>query len=284
MSALTDLVGSPPANFGPFFQESIPNVNLQPEKSFGMDIGGDFRLQRNTVLSVDFYLATLHGQLYESTNLVDNNYQGTGEPLYALSYQNLGTSRYEGVLFDVRHDVPRGVYWKLSAGLTRGYVISVPPGFYNATGTTCNFVTTVGCTNLNVVPGINFNGTYNAGPGGSSGIASSVSVPYAQGLGLVGYRWAKEKYANLTATYFGNNNTYFQKAFVEFDAAAAYPITSSVYLTATLRNISGIYSSPFQIQSLGELHGVPAVAGSPFAEYGEQYGPRSLLVSANVKI
>jgi hypothetical protein len=275
---LTDLVGS----YAPFCSGGIctvtsPNLNLQPEKSFGFDLGTDIKLPRNTVLSFDVYRTNLYGQLYNSTTSSGSCPSCGGLPLYITQYGNLGESRYEGILLDVRHTVPHGTYWSLSGGLTRGYVVSVPAGFYNGITyqpPSYNPVVTPNSANLNVVPGANFNGTFTNG----------ASVPYAQGLGTLGYRWNADKYVDLVGTYYGNNNTYFRPAFVELDGHIGYPLTRNVSLVVTFRNITGIYDSPYQIDTPSSLSGAPTISGLPYVLYGEMYGPRTILVTSNLRL
>jgi outer membrane receptor protein involved in Fe transport len=245
---------------------SVQNINLQPEKSFGFDVGADIRLRHSTVLSFDLYRTNLFGQFYKSTLSTGiGTCPATGggfnaiAPCYVLQYGNLGLSRYEGALLDVRHDVPHGMYWSLSGGLTRGYVVSVPGGFYNT-------ATCTNCTNLNVVPGINFNGTFAS------------SIPYAQGLGSIGYRWNASKYADIVATYYGNNNAYYRPAFMEVDGHLGYPLTKSVSLLMTFRNITGAYDGPVTL--VAPATGAPQLGGAPpYGLKGLNYGPRTVIVT-----
>jgi hypothetical protein len=190
-------------------------------------------------------------------------------PLYTTQYGNLGVSRYEGILLDLRHDVPHGIYWSLSGGLTRGYVVSLPPGFYNTAGGVCDRATGTDCTNLTVLPNINFNGCFDA------------SIPYAQGLGTIGYRWNPDKYVDLAGTYYGNNNTYYRPAFVEWDGHIGYPISKNASLLLTFRNITGIYDNPVEILSASNLAGAPAISGAPYTLYSEMYGPRTAILTLN---
>ena len=121
-------------------------------------------------------------------------------------------------------------------GSTRGFIVSVPPGFYNEPGMVCNFATGNGCVNTYAIPGSNFNGQFES------------TVPYANGSGAVGFRWTEKKYLELQANYFGNNNAYFEPAFFEFvDASGGYPVTPVFSLIATLRNITGIHDQSYQL-------------------------------------
>jgi len=269
---LNDLVGSSSAtpNCGvSFCTESVKNVNLQPERSFSFDVGTDIRLRQDTVLSFDLYRSNLYGQLYSSTSLT-----GTfgGLPVCTTQYGNLGLSRFEGVLLDLRHDTPRGLYWSLSGGLTRGYLVSVPAGFYNLAGVTCTPATPANCQNTTVIPNINFNGTFAA------------AIPYAQGLGRFGYRWSPSKYVDLVGTYYGNNNSYGQPAFVELDGHVGYPLSKRSSLLVTFRNITGLYDGVVQTWSPGNFYGVPTVSGPPWGLDKEEYGPRTILLTTNFSL
>jgi outer membrane receptor protein involved in Fe transport len=249
---------------GGSYYETIPNLNLKPEETFGFDVGTDIRVQHDTVLSFDVYRTNLYGQFYTT------NYVSTlkGAPLYITQSGNIGTSRYEGINLDLRRDVPHGWYWRATLGLTRGYVVSVPPGFYNDPAVPCT-----NCTNLYVVPGANFNGAYSA------------IVPYAMASAQLGYRWGPGKYFDLLPTYYGNNNQYYEKAFVELDAHAGYAVTNNVWLLATVKNITGAYDD--SIQHIYPSYLIPTIAGAgptaPSAALGLPYGPRAVIVTLDFR-
>jgi hypothetical protein len=161
------------------------------------------------------------------------------------------------------------MYWTLSGGLTRGYVVSVPPSFYNTAGGVCDPSTGANCTNAMILPNSNFNGCFAA------------SIPYAQGIGKLGYRWSGEKYVDLVGTYYGNNNTYFRPAFVELDGHLGYPLTKNASFLITFRNITGIYDSPLTTTSPENITGAPTLTGPPEPLYSETYGPRTVLMTLN---
>jgi outer membrane receptor protein involved in Fe transport len=239
-----------------------PNLNLKPEKSFGFDIGTDMRLKRDTVLSFDVYRTNLYGQFFSSVTLAGTH---NGLPLYISQTGNLSQSRYEGINLDLRHDASRGIYWHAAMGLTRAYVVSVPVGFYNSLF--CN-----NCNNTYIVPGINFDGQFQS------------TVPYANGGATIGYRWTPGKYIDISPTYYGNNNPFFEPAFLEFDAHAGYPLTKNVSLNATFRNITGIYGQSYQF--LSPTLGAPNITASglpPYPLYGLPIGPRSVIVTASFR-
>ena len=100
---------------------ALQNPNLQPEKSFAFDLGTDLRLPGNTLLSFDLYRANLFGQIFNSTTFNGNGTcpGNTVAPCYTSQYGNLGDSRFEALTLALRHDVPNGIYWSASAGVTR---------------------------------------------------------------------------------------------------------------------------------------------------------------------
>jgi outer membrane receptor protein involved in Fe transport len=259
--------------------QTLDNLNLAPEKSFGVDLGMDMRLHHTTVLSFDFYNTNLYGQIF--TGVSYSYYNGPlcpsppaglpGCQLFVSQVENLGHSRYQGINLDIRHDVPKGIYWHGELGLTRGYVVSLPAGFYNVAGSTCRAATYLStCQDTYIVPGINFDGQEQS------------TVPYATGSAQIGYRWSPGKFVDLEPTYYGNNNSYYVPAFVTFDAHAGYPLTKNVSLLATFRNITGIYGQALQTQSpFGGFITAPTVVGGPYQLYGLPYGVRSVSITAN---
>jgi outer membrane receptor protein involved in Fe transport len=249
-----------------YCNETTANLHLQPEKSFGFDVGLDARIHRNTVLSLDLYRTNLYGQLF--TTQSQSTYNGL--PLYIVQYGNIATSRMEGINLDVRRDVPRGYYWRGTLGLTRGYVVNVPPGFYNDASVPCT-----SCLNQTVVPGINFNSaTYAA------------TVPYADAYAQIGYRWTPDTFLDVSAKYYGNNNIYLTlNPFTVVDLHTGYGLSKNFSLLAEYRNITGANGQ--SIQNYNYSYGVPTIKhATGFWSGGVwpiPYGPRSVVVTGNFK-
>ena len=261
LPALIQLVGNnsaPQCSAGSCLQ-TLVNLNLKPEQSFGFDVGTDIRLHRNTAISFDLYRTNLFGQFYSSTT-VTGTYHGL--PLYTGQYNNLAQSRYEGMNLSIRHDVPLGWYWSGALGLTRGYVVSVPAGFYDQPGAPKS-------VNTYIVPGINFDGYQTS------------AVPYANGAAQIGYRWRPDTYLDISPTYYGNNNQYYYPAFVEFDVHGGIAITKHLSLLATFRNVSNIHGQNYQL--FVPTLAAPTVAGLPAPLFGLPYGPKALTMTMNIK-
>ena len=268
---LTDLLGgvnvTPTCSAG-ICNVSQANVSLKPEKSFGFDVGTDIRLQRYTTLSLDLYRTNLFGQFFDTTTAGSYSGPACSTPpcvLYTSQYNNMQQSRYQGLNFNIQGTPPSGVYWQASLGLTRAFIVSVPGGFYS--DGTCPHTE---CTNLYVIPGINFNGE-----------SALAAVPYANGIAKLGYKWSGGSYLDLSPSYYGNGNAYFRRAFIELDAHGGITLEHNVSLLATFRNVTGVYGENYQVYT--PSLGAPTVSGAPYPLFGLPYGPRALIVTLNYK-
>jgi outer membrane receptor protein involved in Fe transport len=246
------------------------NLGLQPETSFGYDLGMDKRLGGGTIASLDLYETNLWGQLYENTEDFPPCDTCGGLPLSVTQFQNLASTRYEGVEIDLRHDVPHGYFWSASGSMMRGYVAYLPPGFYNSGGT-CNVSTGANCATgtANVVQGVNFNASF-----------TNANVPYAQGFALFGYRWKPQLFVAGDVHYFGNNNGYYAPAFVVFDANASYPLTDHISVQGTFRNITDQDGDSVGNFANGVTY--PTAFGPKSYYMSVPYGPRTFLLTFRV--
>jgi hypothetical protein len=248
--------------YGGTCTQYLTNINLEPEKSFGFDVGADARLHGSTVLSADLYRTNLYGQIFPSQRS-GGFFQG--QPLTIIESQNLNQSVMEGVNLSARADAPRGVYWNFGLGLTRGYVANLPASFYLLPGCTRP------CTNTTFIPGINFAG--GDAPG---------RIPYANGNASVGYRWAPWKFAELSSAYIGNQNAYFVQPFVALDLRVGYPLSNSLSISGTYENLTCQDCALLARWSPSTVMGIPAVTGvKPWQGFPSSYSPRSLLLTLN---
>jgi hypothetical protein len=272
-----------PVFSGPLYFRNASNFNLQPEKAVAFDLGTDLRLRHNMMLSFDLFQANLQGQLYEYPafdGTYNDGVHGT-LPLFTNQFVNLSASRYQGLAVDLRRDAPLGFSWDVAGGLTRGYVISVPPAIYsNLVGPACNLTTGANCVNLTLVPGINFNGAFIAGAGGGS----SGAVPYAQAHGSLSYTWNTGRSVGLNVTYYGNNNSFYRSPFITLDGNVTYPVTKHVALALNFSNITGIYDGGIQAFGPANFTAAPVLAGLPYPLYAGEVGPRTAKLTLNVSL
>jgi len=248
------------------YNEYQNNINLKSESAFGFSAGSDIRLTPNTRFSVDMYRTNLHGQFYNSQY---RDGMINGFPLYINQTINLGQTRYEGLTVQIRHEVVRGWYSQAEFGFTRGYIISLSPGFYNLAPGVCNRTTLANCTNLGTLASVNYPG-----------------FPYSQGFGALGYRWSARRYVDVDATYYGPNNGYYRPAFVEMNANAEIPVSKVLSLHGTFKNITGIYDQAIETYNAFQNPeiGFPQFAGPALWQPGLDYGPRTLLVRLDLAL
>jgi len=222
----------------PFVVVAQNSGSLQPETSFGYDLGGDYRLRNGAVASVDLYLTDLRNQFigvtYDSGTLYTPPV-GPAVPIYISTNQNLAKARFQGVEFSLKSDPEVGLGWSIAGDLANAYAYGLPPGFY---------ATQTGpfTTNLGVIAGQNYVG-FNAPA--YNGI-SNKSEAYSQGYGSLHYRGAHRQYVEFGATYFGPNNSYNVQPFVVASAAVGLPVFDErTRATIAVDNLFGIYPAPY---------------------------------------
>jgi hypothetical protein len=178
----------------------------------------------------------------------------------------LTQSRMEGINFEAHRNVPSGLYWMANLGLTRAFVVKVPPGFYDNPSIPCN-----NCVNQAIIPGLNYNTA--AGDYGT--------IPYSTAYAELGWRWRPGTFFGLAGTYYGPNNAYYTtKAFIEADAHAGFAFNSHVMLLVSLMNVTGVYDRSIQLSTPSYL--IPVLPNAPpnFREPNIiPYGPRAITVT-----
>ena len=257
-----------PAGFQPssVYVSSVGGINVKPETSFGYNLGSSYRFSQfpDTVISGDVYLTNLQNQFLKSVYL--NGTAGGGGtpvlPLYTTAYSNLSNARYEGIEGKLEHAPPAGWGWALSGALLRGYAYNVPASIYqyNAAG--------VATTNQGVVAGQNFGPTSLLSSGGSA-------IPYATGYAEANFRSVEGWYGNIGMIYFGNNNTFNQRAFEVVRSTIRVPILgiSHTYFQFSVDNVFNTNPLIFDVNSAGIA--ATAVGGQYVATSLKGYGPRN---------
>jgi outer membrane receptor protein involved in Fe transport len=233
--------------------QSVNAGTLQPETAFGYDLGADFRLPDGvTTFSGDLYLTNLFNhfisQIYPTGQVCPAVDPVSGQPtncpantpLWYSSNVNLNNARFEGIELSLRRRPAAGFGYTLQGSLQRAYAYNLPPNFY------CSFVPTASkpCipkyynTNLAIIEGQNFTGNAI----GANGF-SNTNIPYATGYGELNYHFRGGSYVLVGGTYFGHNNSLFEPAFIEMNAAVGYRFANGFELQLTGSNITNEYSN-----------------------------------------
>jgi hypothetical protein len=252
-----------------FCTETLINGSLQPETSFGVDIGEDVRYGDGfNLISWDAYSTNLHNQFLTSVYL-DPTRVGVapcaGCPVFASQNQNLGNARYQGLEMALARQPGIGFGYKLQGALIKGYPYGLVPSFY---------ATTAGpnTTNLAIINGLNFQ---SSGPSGTSSFnsISNHAIPYSQGYGELNFHGRNGIFYDLGSTYYGPNNSYNRPAFFVWHADIRANIDRMSSIQLSIENLTNIYGTDY----IDRAGGVPVVLanGKIGLTNGNVVGPRT---------
>jgi len=223
---------------------SLSPVNLMPETAFGYDVGADWRFGRgDDLISSDLYYTGVFNQFAQPVFIsgtcttaaaapingaaCTQNGTGAGGPfnIYTTTNVNFGRSTYYGAEFAYRHDPVVGWGAIFQGSLIRSYPDAPNSFFYCSNPPTCSQT-----TNLAVIPGVNYVGSFTTT--GSNAINSlngsaNTAIPYAMGYTEVHFRTAKDGFGQFGLTYYGKNNSYGVPPFFIANASIRIPIVSN---------------------------------------------------------
>ncbi|MDB5094356.1 MAG: hypothetical protein JWO85_2457 [Candidatus Eremiobacteraeota bacterium] len=247
---------------------------LRPETSWGYDLGGDWRIARSAVASVDAYLTNVRDQLVTTvTPLGTYTAPGTTTaiPVYASAAANAGNSRFYGLEASLHQDQRVGFGYVVQGALVRAFAYDVSPSLYATAAGPFG-------TNLAIVPGANYTSTGT----GFNGI-SNKGIPYAQGYGEIHYREGGGALLLFGMTYYGNNNSYGIPAFGVANASVRVPIAARRGQAALQLSIDNLFN--FQSGETIVTDGatpVPLVNGKVGLVNALPIGPRTIRLALHV--
>lgn len=251
-------------NTNAFATNTQQNPALQPETSFGYDLGFDARVSPDgvTVATMDLYRTNLFNQLISSSQFLNGTVtlpsyrpgDATGHPtgppvtvpLYSSGATNLAQARYDGLEFGIRRNPIVGFGFNLQGALIHAYPLNVPASFYTAPGSTT--IT----RNEGVIIGNNFYGGYQG--------VSNQPIPYSQGYGEISWRNARGTLLSFGETYYGPNNSSFLPAYTIAQLSARQPIGNNFYLNMNIDNVFNRYPNAYITEYAGIVQ--PVVAGA----------------------
>jgi outer membrane receptor protein involved in Fe transport len=273
LALVTSNGGAPvPDNYGAvnYYTTTVNNGNISPETAFGYDLGADQRFGKDTVLSGDIYLTSLHGQFLTSTTqdgtytASSGNNAGITAPLYVSQAENLADSRMQGLELTLVKKPTTGLGYRVQGDLMRAYTYNLPPGFYDTPGG-------IDTTNVAVLPNVNFP---PSGPN-YNGIGIG-RVPYSAGYAELNYRKGS-LFALLGVTYYGPDNSFNQPAFGVVNASFRWQIDKHTSLQVSGYNLTSAYNTPYAILNGGVP--VPLINGMVGAVPGLNVGPTRALLT-----
>lgn len=286
-----------------FCTDRAQSNDLNPETSFGYDLGGSTRFGRDlaTEFTWDLYNSTLWNQYSSQSSVSCQFFDATTltcvgaanantVPLISTRNTNLTTVRYAGIEAQLQRRPTIGFGWKAQGALLRAYPYNLPPCFYsNNPITSCNVLG----TNLAVVDGQNFNGSGSSGfgpPGSTSGFqgVNNHSIPYAQAYAELNYRFDNGAYASYGEQLYGSHNSLNLPAFWVANATLRVPMGKNMNVQGSVSNIFNVYPDLWATQGTGvPIPLVGPIAGCPngcsVATNANSIGPRTFTLILNFR-
>ena len=279
--------------------EAAPN--LLPETAFGYDVGADFRIfDASTVLSIDTYLENIFNQYLISAGgsgfldgTANDGTNGTF-PLFVTGPTNVARARLMGLEFSLTRAPAVGFGYIMSGALQQAYPFDIPCFVYGLPVSTAGCLNPVG--NLAEIPNINYlvpgGGTgVNTGQANVTGTARN-SIPYSQGYGQFSYTTANGGRIWFGEQYYGNNNTYNQRAFSVASAGIVIPVPGNApkaRILFSVYNLFNAYPLDYVQQDQGDL--IPTIAAQNPAKptlegltNGLNIGPTRAALTLQVKL
>lgn len=289
----------PTATTAAFATNSLGNPTIQPETSFGYDLGFDACLpDGQTVIEGDIFRTNRFNQFLQATYgngttgpLCPTSggfaapapggtlCTGTGGatapyitvPLYTTQYVNLGDARYDGVELSIKSDLALGLGFAANLTLLHAYDYNISPCLYSKVPGCANPL-----VNLAVVNGVNFIGSPEGGnlaAGTSLGSIQNHAIPYAQGYGELHYRFENNGLFSVNTQYYGNNNSLNVHAFFVTSATARIGLGDhgNTTLQGTVYNVFGSYSNGYATYSQGVTY--PLANGQQALSAANTIGP-----------
>ena len=198
-------------NPAPYLSQSTLNLAtgaFKPETSSGYDLGSDVKLNRDTLISTDLYLTNVFNRYASVTSQVPGTFDG--KP-YTMSVQegNQAVVREEGFEFQVLHAPRVGLGYHGALDLLRDYAYD---------------------QNSNV----SVDSIFNATPGN---YVQLPGYPYAKLQNDLFYTFGNGSQTRFSATSYGENNAFGERAFTEFDGEIRLPLKVGLVLNLGATNI-----------------------------------------------
>jgi outer membrane receptor protein involved in Fe transport len=210
-----------------------PVSQFSAETSMGYDVGADYKFNRDSILSADFYATNIFNRYATVDVATSGTYNGAAYTSEVIPTSQ-GAALNEGFELSWLHQPKIGFGYHVAVDLLRDY-------FYDQTN----------------VPLKNFGGVF-LGPLPANGVQLP-GYPFSKMRYDLWYQLADGKNVRLGATTYGPNNAFGQPGFTVVDGAIKLPIQPSFDVTLGATNIlnkdnyatGGIYFGGYTYQALG---------------------------------
>jgi outer membrane receptor protein involved in Fe transport len=185
---------------------------FKPETSAGYDVGTDFNLGRNTLVSFDGYLTHIFNRYATVTQELGTTNSFDGAPYSSITQNgNQANVREEGLEFKFLRAPRVGLGFSTAADLLRDYA-------YGQNGTTASASTIFGA-------------------GTPADNVQLPSYPYSKIRNDLFYTFANGARARFSSTTYGANNSYGETGFTEFDGEVRLPLEHGLIINIGATNI-----------------------------------------------
>ncbi len=208
---------------------------FKPETSSGYDVGTDFNLDRNTLISIDGYLTHIFNRYASVTSQTTGSFEGSP---YTMITQNGNQAnvRTEGFEFALLHAPRRGLGFHTAVDLLRDYAYGQDA--------------TAGVTSI-------------FGAGTPDNNVQLPAYPYSKIRNDVFYTLGNGAQARISSTTYGANNAFGQPGFTEFDGQIRLTLRGGLQLNIGGTNIfnhddyqaGGVYDGGATYTTLGGAAG-----------------------------
>jgi outer membrane receptor protein involved in Fe transport len=210
-----------------------PVSQFSAETSMGYDVGADYKLSRDSILSADYYSTNIYNRYATIDVLTSGTFNGTAYTSEVIPTSQ-GQALNQGFELSLLHQPKIGFGYHLVADLLRDY-------FY-------------GQTNVSLK---NFGGVF-LGPLPNNGVQLP-GYPYSKMRGDLSYQFADGNNIRISATSYGANNSFGQPGFTLIDGALRFPIKGGFEVILGATNIlnkdgfatGGLYFGGNTYQALG---------------------------------
>lgn len=228
---------------------TLPTTNFRPETSSGYDLGADFNLGRDTLVSTDAYLTNIYNRYASVTQQKTGTF---GNQMYSMVTQNGNQAnvRQEGVEFQLLHAPRVGLGFHTAVDILRAYA-------------------------YNQDPNVSVDSIFGAGTPGN--YVQLPSYPFSKIRNDLFYTFGDGAQVRGSSTTYGANNAFGEKGFTEFDGQIRLALKHRLDLSIGATNIfnhddyraGGIYDGGYTYQ---ELSGGAGYTTQIFAQ------PRTLFI------
>ena len=208
----------------------LASTNFKPETSFGYDLGSDIGIGHDTLISLDLYTTNIYNRYATVQTAQSGTFDGRNYG-FVQTNTNQANVRNEGVEVTLAHVPTQGLGFTTTLDLLRDYAYNQQPGY--------------GDDNI-----------FNNLPANDVQLPT---YPFSKITHNFFYNFTNGGQASFGSTTYGQNNSFGEPGFTDFQASLRFPFKYGLYLTVGATNLfnhddyqtGGIYNGGYTFPALG---------------------------------